>query len=104
VTVPKVGDTFEKVSPTLSSLQPFTPCLVGFLSTWGSAAAYSDANGQYVRIPVRVGPESVLDTPANPGDAYAKPVPRTCDAVAQGGAGNAGSTANPVSAGIGGLN
>ena len=103
VTLPKVGDTFDKVSPTLHSLQPFTPCLVGFLSNWGSAAAYYDHNGQYVRIPVRVGPESVLDNPVNPG-VFAKPVSRTCDTVAQGGAGGTGSTANPVAAGIGGLN
>lgn len=102
-TLPKVGDTFGKVSPTLHDLQPFTPCLVGFLSNWGSAAAYYDANGQYVHIPIRVGPESSLDTPVNPG-VFAKPVSRTCDTVDQQGAGGSGAAANPVAAGIGGLN
>lgn len=103
-TVPKVGDTFEKVSPTLQSLQPFTPCLVGFLSNWASAAAYYDANGQYVHVPVRVGPESVIGTPTNGGGLFAKPVSRTCDTVAQGGGGGTGGTANPAAAGLGGLN
>jgi phospholipid/cholesterol/gamma-HCH transport system substrate-binding protein len=104
VTLPKVGDTFSKLTPTLQSLQPFTPCLVGFLSNWGSAAAYYDRNGEYVHIPVRVGPESVNDLPAGGGGVFAKPVSRTCDTVSQGGAGGTGSTANPVAAGIGGLN
>ncbi|HEY2190866.1 MAG TPA: MCE family protein [Actinomycetospora sp.] len=104
VTLPKVGDTFGKLTPTLKDLQPFTPCLVGFLSNWGSAAAYYDANGQYVHVPIRVGPESVDDTPVNPGGLFAKPVSRTCDPVQQGGAGGTGAAANPVAAGIGGLN
>ena len=78
--------------------------MVGLLSTWGSAAAYSDANGQYVHVPIREGPESVDDTPVNPGPLFNKPVPRTCDPVAQGGAGGTGSTANPVASGLGGLN
>lgn len=104
VTLPKVGDTFNKLTPTLKDLQPFTPCLVGFLSNWGSAAAYYDANGQYVHVPIRVGPESVDDTPVNPGGLFAKPVSRTCDTVAQGGAGGTGAATNPVAAGIGGLN
>ena len=104
ILVPAVGDAFRKLTPTLQSLQPFTPCLVGFLSNWGSAAAYYDRNGQYVRIPVRVGPESVNDTPVGGGGLFAKPVSRTCDTVSQGPAGGTGSTANPVAAGIGGLN
>jgi phospholipid/cholesterol/gamma-HCH transport system substrate-binding protein len=104
VTLPKVGDTFGKLTPTLQSLQPFTPCLVGFLSNWGSAAAYYDANGEYVHVPIRAGPESVNDTPVNPGGLFAQPVSRTCDTVTQGGAGGTGTTASPAAAGIGGLN
>ncbi len=103
VTLPKVGDTFGKVSPALQDLQPFTPCVVGFLSTWASATAYYDANGQYGHIPVREGPESVDDTPVVP-PLFAQPIPRDCTAVAQGPAGGSGATANPVAAGIGGLN
>jgi phospholipid/cholesterol/gamma-HCH transport system substrate-binding protein len=103
-TLPKVGDTFGKLTPTLQDLQPFTPCLVGFLSTWGSASAYFDANGQYVHIPIRAGPESLDDVPTSGGGIFAKPVSRTCDVQAQGGAGGTGATANPVAAGIGGLN
>lgn len=102
-TVPKVGDTFGKVTPTLSDIQPFTPCLVGFLSTWGSASAYSDANGQYGHVPVRVGAESVNELPVNPGPLLAKPTPRTCDAVSQGGAGGTGRAGSPAT-GLGGLN
>ena len=75
VTLPKVGDTFGKVSPTLQDLQPFTPCVVGFLSTWASATAYYDANGQYGHVPVREGPESVDDTPVVP-PLFAQPIPR----------------------------
>jgi phospholipid/cholesterol/gamma-HCH transport system substrate-binding protein len=104
-TLPKVGDTFSKVTPTLKDLQPFTPCLVGFLSNWGDAAAYYDANGQFVRVPVRVGPESVEDNPVFDGALFAQPVSRTCDTVDQGGAGGTGTTASPAAAkGIGGLN
>ncbi|GAA4826840.1 hypothetical protein GCM10023201_12000 [Actinomycetospora corticicola] len=105
VTLPKVGDTFGKYAPIVRELQPFSPCAVGFLSTWGSASAYYDAKGQYVHVPVREGPESVDDTPVDLGAAFAKSIERGCTPEHQGPlGGTGGGVINKVANGLGGLN
>lgn len=49
-TLPALSDTAGAYSPVLQSLRPYTPEVVGFLNTWGSAGQNYDANGRYMRI------------------------------------------------------
>lgn len=118
VTVPKLGQALGGITPTLSDVRPFTPCVVGLLSTFGSNASLNDGKGQIIRVPPRIGPGVFTDQPIDPG--ISAPVGRDCpspqtnpelDAAgaplqAQGSTGTGtAATTNPVAAltGTGGL-
>jgi phospholipid/cholesterol/gamma-HCH transport system substrate-binding protein len=50
---PQAEKTLSESAPVLSFIRPYTPDLVGFLRSFGSAAATYDANGHYARtVPV----------------------------------------------------
>lgn len=112
VTVPKISEAAQKITPTLRDVRPFTPCAIGFLTKFGGAAGNGDAKGPYVRIPLRIGPQSAEDNPLPigslpPGTSQiVAPVDRACAPFLQGGSGNVPSSnasINPA-ASTGGLN
>lgn len=62
--LPDANSAFTWLKPALSFLRPYSPELMGWLSSWASASANYDSNGHYFRIMVQGGMSS-LD--ANPG-------------------------------------
>lgn len=114
-TLPRLTYGLGAATPTVRDLQPYSPCIVSFLSGFGSAASRGNADGPYARIPIRVGPDSLETQPVtNPVSSVQ--IPRSCDqgpnsdpegsaagAPASGIYGNSGST-NAAMASSGGLN
>lgn len=62
--LPGFDQAVQTYLPALEFLKPYTPEVVGFLTTWGSAGQNYDANGRYMRIHVQQGGSSLN---ANPG-------------------------------------
>ncbi|MEU9817865.1 MCE family protein [Pseudonocardia alni] len=61
--LPGLAETAGGYAPVLEALRPYTPNVVGFLSTWGSAAQNFDSNGRYMRIFAQAGPATPVVYP-----------------------------------------
>ena len=49
-TIPKATDAFDGLTPTLKTLRPFTPCVVGFVSTAFGNSALNHGEGQSAEV------------------------------------------------------
>lgn len=58
-TVPDITKLADGYTPALDFLRPYTPNVVHFLTTWGSANQGYDANGHYFRILAKMGTSSL---------------------------------------------
>lgn len=77
-TVPRTTDTLKKLTPSLQTLRPFTPCLVGLVTTAFGNGHSNNGEGQMVDVPVRAGNAPIIPAPPGLGATLPK-APQTCD-------------------------
>jgi phospholipid/cholesterol/gamma-HCH transport system substrate-binding protein len=61
--MPGMTATVDGLVPAIDFLRPYTPDAVGWLSNWGSAFSYYDAQGHYASAVVRMGAQAFDDNP-----------------------------------------
>lgn len=71
-TLPGVTETVGDLRDPVAFLRPYTPEVTGFFSTWASAFANYDANGNFARIHGQAGATSLNENPGlvPPGVTY----------------------------------
>lgn len=71
-TLPAVGTTLKGLAEPVAFMRPYTPELQGFFSTWASAFANYDSNGNFARILGQAGTTSFNENPGvmPPGVTY----------------------------------
>jgi phospholipid/cholesterol/gamma-HCH transport system substrate-binding protein len=82
--LPGATDALTDVQPALRFLRPYTPELMGWLSTWGSAAANYDSNGHYWRVNIQGSGTSLNVNPGVvPPGMESKPYPLPGENIGQ---------------------
>lgn len=71
--LPLLGNTLDKSAEPVAFMRPYTPEMMGLISTWDSSFANYDSSGNYARIHFQESPSSLNDLPSGvslPGITY----------------------------------
>lgn len=61
--LPQLDTTLKGLDKPVEFMRPYTPEITGMLSTWNSAFANYDSNGNYTRLHIQAGPTSFNNNP-----------------------------------------